>query len=132
MIFDIENKNMKNEFLQRIDDYKFVRVYENYLINLYNDLINQNILISNNVLYKLNDIGSYTQKKQIEANKYITKNYLFDKDSLYRYNKLLGNNRKRLCISILRKKRFNNNKWYNRSYIMKIQLKKDILEYEKK
>ena len=117
------------EIINLYNNYKFVKGYERYLINTYNNLLDNRILITDKDSYKLNDNikGGFTDKKRIEANKYILTNYLYyDMESLNNYNKIIGNPKNKLCGNLEAKKQFNKFKWYNKAKLIKQELKNKI------
>ena len=100
--YNIEDEQIREAFLSEVHDYKFVKYYFNFLHNLYNDLIKNEIIISNGRNYKLksNTDGKFIIKYSIEANKFITENYLINLSDLYYFNKILNGDDKHYYICI--------------------------------
>ena len=103
-IYNIEDEEIREAFLIEIHDYKFVKKYEDFLYRLYNDLIKNDIIISNGKYYKLktNIYGNFVPKHMNEANKYISENYLVNLYDLYYYNQIINGDNKHyyICINL--------------------------------
>jgi len=126
MIYNTDNQEIINLY----NDMIFIRQYERYLIDIYDNLLLNNILICQGENYKfIDNNNSFTDIKRREANNYILENYLFDKEALKRYNKIIGNKQAfKLYDNLEIKKNYNQFKWFNKYKLMKTQLKQKINE----